>query len=551
MKRLFVSAAAAAALLSAAPALAQGAAPKIEPARLEQHIKILSDDSFEGRGPATPAEKKTIDYIAAELKKAGAAPAGPNGSWFQDVPLNRFQTKNVTMSLTAGGQTKPFAQGEQAVIQTKLPRDHISIKDAPLVFVGYGVSAPERNWDDFKGVDLKGKIMVVLVNDPDFENPASTTFGGPAMTYYGRWTYKFQEAARQGALGTLIVHETKPASYGWNTVKNSNANEQFDIVRKDPTKEHAPMAGWIQLAEAEALFKAAGLDFAAEKEKAKRPDFRPVELKGASFDAEFDVDHSTIVSHNVAGILKGTKRPDETVIYSGHWDHLGVGLPDANGDTIYNGAVDNATGIADILELARVFAAEPRTERSVLFLAVTAEEKGLLGSEYYANNPLVSNEKTVAVINLDAMGVFGPAKDVTVSGGGQVSLEDDIASYAQKEGRRLSPDPNPGAGHFYRSDHFPFAKAGVPSVSLGAGDDLVNGGAARGKQLGDEYTEKRYHQPDDEWLPEYDLTGQAQDIELVHRIGRDLANSSRWPDWKPNSEFKALRDKSAAARKGG
>jgi Zn-dependent M28 family amino/carboxypeptidase len=550
MTRFFASAAAVAVLVLSGAASAQQAASPVDPARLEQHIKVLSDDSFEGRGPATEGEKKSIAYIADQMKQIGLAPAGPNGSYFQDVPLNRFLTKNVVMSITEGGQTKAFTQGEQAVIQTKLPRDHISIKDAPLVFVGYGVKAPERNWDDFKGVDLKGKIMVVLVNDPDFENPASTTFGGPAMTYYGRWTYKYQEAAREGALGTLIIHETKPASYGWNTVKNSNANAQFDIVRKDPAKEHAPMAGWIQLDEAKALFASAGLDFDAEKEKAKRPDFKPVEIKGAKFNAEFDVDHSTITSHNVAGILKGTKRPDETVIYSAHWDHLGVGLPDASGDRIYNGAVDNATGVADVLELARAFKNAPPTDRSVLFLTVTAEEKGLLGSEYYANNPLVSNDKTAGVINLDAEGVFGPTRDVSVSGSGQVSLEDDIAAYAAKQGRTLSPDSNPGAGHFYRSDHFPFAKAGVPAVSFNSGDDLVQGGKARGKQLADEYTEKRYHQPADEWQESYDLTGQAQDLALVYALGRDLANSTRWPDWKPGSEFKALRDKSAAARKG-
>jgi Zn-dependent M28 family amino/carboxypeptidase len=548
MNRVLFSAAGAAALAIATFAAAQPATP-IDPARLAEHIKVLSDDSFEGRGPATEGEKKSIAYIADQMKKAGLAPAGPNGSYFQDVPLSRFQTRNVKMSLSEGGKVRPLVQGEQAVLQTKLPRDHVSIKNAPLVFVGYGVTAPERNWDDFKGVDLKGKIMVVLVNDPDFENPASTTFGGPAMTYYGRWTYKFQEAARQGALGTLIVHETKPASYGWNTVKNSNANEQFDIVRKDPTKEHAPMAGWIQLDEAKALFASAGLDFDAEKEKAKTAAFKPVQLKGATFSAEFDVDHNVITSHNVAGILKGTKRPDETVIYSGHWDHLGVGLPDAEGDRIYNGAVDNATGVADILELGRAFASAPRTERSVLFLTVTAEEKGLLGSEYYANNPLVSNDKTVAVINLDALGVLGPTKDVTISGGGQVSLEGDIATYAQKQGRVLSPDTNPGAGYFYRSDHFPFAKAGVPAVSLGSGEDLVDGGVTRGKALGEEYNDKRYHQPADEWSDDFDLTGQAQDVGLVYELGRDLANSTRWPDWKPDSEFKASRDRTAAARK--
>ncbi|MGZ8363094.1 MAG: M28 family metallopeptidase [Caulobacteraceae bacterium] len=547
MKTAFASAAAVA-LLSALPALAQTPERPIDPAKLAQHIKVLSDDSFEGRGPASAGEEKAVAYIVDQMKQIGLAPAGANGTYIQPVPLLRTQTKNVTMSVTTSAGTKAYVQGENAVLQTKLARDHTSIKNAPMVFVGYGVKAPERNWDDFKGVDLHGKIMVVLVNDPDFENPASKLFGGEAMTYYGRWTYKFQEAARQGAIGTLIIHETKPASYGWNTVKNSNANAQFDIVRDDPTKEHAPMAGWIQLDDAKAVFAAAGLDFAAEKERAKRPDFKPVDLK-ASFNAEFDVDHSVITSKNVAGVIKGTKRPDETVIYSAHWDHLGVGLPDVNGDTIYNGAVDNATGIADILELGRAFKAAGPTDRTVMFLAVTAEEKGLLGSEYYANHPLVSNAKTVGVINLDALGVSGPSRDVTLSGGGQVSLEDDIESYAKAEGRRLSPDPEPGAGHFYRSDHFPFAKAGVPAVSFGSGEDLVNGGTAAGQAASEDYTTKRYHQPDDEWSDSFDLTGQAQDVSMLFRLGRDLANSTRWPEWKPNSEFKAARDKTAAERK--
>jgi Zn-dependent M28 family amino/carboxypeptidase len=547
MKHLFTSVAALACVsMTAAPVFAQ--TNPIDPARLSQHIKVLSSDAFEGRGPATPGEDKAIHYIADQMKAAGLQPGGPNGSWFQDVPLNRFQVQNVTMSLTENGKARALRQGEEAVLQTKLPRDHISVKNAPLVFVGYGVHAPERNWDDFKGVDLKGKIMVVLVNDPDFENPASTLFGGPAMTYYGRWTYKFQEAARQGALGTLIVHETKPASYGWNTVKNSNANAQFDIVRDDPTKEHAPVAGWIQRDEAVALFKSAGLDFEAEKQKAKRADFRPVTLKGAGFSAEFDVDHSTITSHNVVGISKGKTRPDEYVGYSAHWDHLGVGLPDARGDKIYNGAVDNADGIADLLEMARTYGAAPKTDRSVIFLAVTAEEKGLLGSTYYATHPLYSPAKTAGFLNMDALSVAGPSRDISVSGGGQVSLEDDLAAAAKAEGRSFSPDPDPGAGHYYRSDHFPFAQVGIPAASFESGTDLVKGGRARGKAVSEEYTTCCYHQPADEWHADWDLSGQAQDVFLLYRVGRDLANSSRWPQWKPNSEFKAARDATASER---
>jgi Zn-dependent M28 family amino/carboxypeptidase len=552
MKPILVSAVAlTAALLVAGCKPHEATAPKspIDPARLSQHIKVLSSDDFQGRGPATEGETKAISYIADQMKAEGLEPAGDKGTWFQDVPLARFQVKNVRMSLTAGGKTEALTQGEQAVVQSKLPRDHLDVKNAPLVFVGYGVKAPERNWDDFKGVDLHGKIMVVLVNDPDFENPKSTLFGGPAMTYYGRWTYKYQEAARQGAIGTLIVHETKPASYGWNTVKNSNANAQFDIVRDDPAKEHAPFAGWIQRDVAVDLFKKSGLDFEQLKEKAKQADFHPVELKGASFSVAFDVDHSQIVSHNVAGMIKGAKRPNETLIYSAHWDHLGIGKPDARGDTIYNGAVDNATGIADLLELARVFKAGKQPDRSILFLAVTAEEKGLLGSTYYASNPLRPVASTVADINMDALSVAGPAKDITVSGSRQNDLEDSLKALAKSEGRYLSPDPEPGAGSYYRSDHFPFAQVGVPSVSFGSGEDLVKGGRKAGRAVSDHYTECCYHQPADEWHADWDLTGQAQDVGLLYRLGQDLANSDKWPKWYPDSEFRAERDKTAADRK--
>jgi Zn-dependent M28 family amino/carboxypeptidase len=548
MRVIHISAIALAAMIATGckPAAVQ---TPIDPAKLSEHIKVLSSDAFEGRGPATPGEDKAIHYIADQMKAEGLEPAGDNGTWFQDVPLARFQVKNVKMSLTAGGQTEALTQGDQAVIQSKLPRDHIDIKNAPLVFVGYGVKAPERHWDDFKGVDLHGKVMVVLVNDPDFENPKSTLFGGPAETYYGRWTYKYEEAARQGALGTLIVHETKPASYGWNTVKNSNANAQFDIVREDPTKEHAPFAGWIQRDETVALFKKSGLDFEALKEKAKQADFKPVELKGASFSTSFDVDHSQIVSHNVAGILKGAKRPNETLIYSAHWDHLGVGEPDKNGDRIFNGAVDNASGVAALLELGRVFKAGKQPDRSILFLAVTAEEKGLLGSTYYASHPLRPAATTVADLNMDALNVDGKAKDVGVSGGGQVSLEDDLKAAAKAEDRSMSPDPEPGAGHFYRSDHFPFAQVGVPAISFESGSDLVKGGKEAGKKAAEHYNECCYHQPADEWSASWDLSGEAQDVGLLYKLGSDLANSDKWPGWYPTSEFKAERDKTAAERK--
>jgi Zn-dependent M28 family amino/carboxypeptidase len=556
MKRLLLATA-----LIAAPMLAHAAdAPKIDPARLSAHIKVLSSDDFEGRGPSTAGETKSVDYIVGQMKAIGLEPAGDpkaDGSraWTQDVPLAKFDIKGpVAAQFTVGGKAVPLAQGEQIAIRAAMTNvDQVAIKDAPIVFVGYGVKAPERNWDDFKGLDLKGKMLVVLINDPDFETGPDTKnggdFGGKAMTYYGRWTYKFEEAARQGAAGVLIVHETAPASYGWATVKNSNTNTMFDIVRKDPAKSHPQLESWIQRDVAVELFKSAGLDFDALKKQAQSRDFKPVELKGATFSAHYAVDHAVIVSKNIAGRIKGTARPDETVIYSAHWDHLGVGQPDARGDRIYNGAIDNADGVAAILELARAFKSQPAPQRSILFLAVTAEERGLLGSEYYAANPLFPLSKTVGDLNIDALSAAGPAKDITTSGDGKVDLQDLLVAKAKAHGRYFTPDPSPQAGHFYRSDHFPFAKRGVPAISVGSGEDLVNGGKEAGQKAEEDYTANRYHQPADEWRADWDLSGQAQDIGLFYEIGADLANSTAWPQWQAGSEFKALRDQTKGDRK--
>ncbi|KRB50610.1 MAG: M28 family metallopeptidase [Pseudomonadota bacterium] len=534
----------------AAPALASD----IAPAKIAEHVKVLSSDAFEGRGPATEGEKKTVAYIIEQYKAAGLQPGGDltNGqrAWTQDVPLARFETTGpVAVSVNLGGQTQTWTQGEQvALLATQTGATRVTVKDAPIVFVGYGVTAPERNWDDFKGVDLKGKIALVLVNDPDFET-GKGDFGGKAMTYYGRWTYKFEEAARRGAIGFLVIHETAPASYGWATVKNSNTSAVFDIIRSKPTEAHAPLEGWIQRDKTVELFKAAGLDFETAKISAQSRDFKPVELKGATFSTDYAVDVQKIVSKNVAGIVPGAKRPDEVLIYSGHWDHLGVGLPDAKGDKIYNGAVDNADGIATLIEIGRAFAKGPKPDRSVLFLAVTAEEQGLLGSEYYSANPLYPLAKTVADINMDALAPTGPAKDFSSSGNSASTLQDEMIAAGKAKGRYYTPETHPEAGSFFRSDHFPFAKRGVPAISFESGRDLVDGGIAAGEAYAKAYNVDRYHQPADEYDPSWNLEGVAADGQLVLDLGRKLANTTSWPEWKAGSEFKLTRDATASQRK--
>ncbi len=540
------------AIALAATSVSAASIGSFSPYRLSEIDKTISADDYQGRGVNTPAETKTVNYIVDQFRSAGLQPGGDlvNGQrkWTQDVPLLQSElTGDPVVSVQTAAGTLNLTQGNEIAVRSpQNGQSQIRIANAPLVFVGYGVAAPERNWDDFKGQDVKGKVIVVLVNDPDFEG-GEGDFGGKAMTYYGRWTYKYEEAARRGAAGVMIVHETVPAAYGWNTVKNSNTNTQFDIVRQNPTGSHTPFETWIQRDVAAQLFKNAGLDFEAAKAAAKRRDFKPIDLK-ATVNATANANVSTITSHNVVGLLPGKKYPNETLIYSAHWDHLGVGRPDANGDNIYNGAVDNATGIAQLIEQGRRFALEPRPQRSVVFLAVTAEEKGLLGSEYYATHPLYPLATTVGVLNTDSMGVWGPAKNFSISGTAKLDLLDDLIAAGKAEGRYFTPDPHPETGGFYRSDHFSFAKQGVPALSFGSGRDLVNGGIARGDALAADYTAKRYHQPDDEFNPQWNFTGMAQDANLLHIVGEKLANSREWPNWSQDSEFRAARDKSAAER---
>ncbi|GAA3711819.1 M28 family metallopeptidase [Sphingomonas cynarae] len=544
LKRLILSSL----LISASAIAAPGPTPTFDVKRISRDIQILSSDAYEGRGPATAGEDKSIAYIAAQMQAAGLKPAGDKGGWYQDVPLLKSDIVGTpALSLSADGRTQALTQGSEIAVRAALTgQQAVAIANAPLVFVGYGVRAPERQWDDFKGVDLRGKIMVVLVNDPDFEG-GEGRFGGKLMTYYGRWTYKYEEAARQGAAGILIVHETAPASYGWATVKNSNTNTMFDIVRTDPKASHTPMEGWIQRDLAQQLFKASGLDFEAAKAAARRADFRPMPLN-STLDARYQVRSEVITSHNVAGVLPGAGHPAETVIYSAHWDHLGVGQPDATGDRIYNGALDNASGVAALLELGRAYATGPKPDRSILFLAVTAEEKGLLGSEYYAANPLRPLATTAGVINMDGPFAAARTTDFSISGAARLDLLTMLTDAAKLQGRRFTPDARPEAGSFYRSDHFPFAKRGVPAVSYDAGQDLAVGGTARGKELADAYVRDKYHQPADQYDPNWDTGSVQSDMSILYAVGRRLADQPLWPNWSSDSEFRALRDTTASQR---
>ena len=545
--RLFTAAAALLTALSLSAGVQAQTSP-FDAARLSEHIRILSADDYEGRGIATPAEDKVIAYLSEQYAAAGLQPGGDNGGWTQAVALNRFTASNIQAQVRVGDWSQPLTQGEQIVISSRRPgEDHVMLMDAPLVFVGYGIHAPERDWDDFKGQDMAGKILVVLVNDADFEEPALDTFGGKAMTYYGRWTYKYEEAARQGAAGVIIVHETDPASYGWTTVRNSWSGANFDIVRAD-ANERVPMESWMQRDVAVDLFQRAGLDFEALKRSARSRDFQPVTLTGAAMDVMFDVASTQIETHNVIARLPGRTRPDETFLYTGHWDHIGIGTPDANGDAIFNGAVDNASGTAGLLELARVFGAGPAPERSVVFISFTAEESGLLGSEYYAANPIYPLATTVGGINMDSANVYGRVNAMGVVGYGQSDFDDRLLPLVEAQGRVIQPDENPASGSYFRSDHFPLAKRGVPMAYADSAGDFIDAPVADRAAARDAYTANRYHQADDEWSADWDYSGQIQDLDIYLALGRSLVDGADWPQWKAGSEFAAVRARSASER---
>ncbi|WP_343346234.1 M28 family peptidase [Sphingomicrobium sp. XHP0239] len=520
--------------------------------RISHHVRTLSDDWFEGRAPGTPGEEKTVAYLSGAMAAAGLQPGGDvradgTRAWTQDVVLFRSNmVDDPVLMLNMAGESIPMIQNKDLAVRAPVNgMAQVQIDDAPLVFVGYGTHAPERDWSDFKDVDLTGKIMVALVNDPDFEG-GEGDFGGDAMTYYGRWTYKFEEAARRGAAGVLVIHETEPASYPWGVISVNN-DQTRDIVRQDPGAYHTGLQGWMHLDVAKRLFEAAGTTYADAKKAAQRKNFTPMELD-ATLDATILAQLDEFSAKNVVGMVPGDERADEYVLFTAHHDHLGVGEPDEDGDSIYNGALDNATGTAMLLEMGRAFVETGGTDRSLVFLAVAAEEGGLLGSRYYAANPLYPLARTAGVLNTDSPGVFGPAGDFSIAGTARLGLLDLMIEEGSKQERSFTPDPNPASGGFYRSDHFPFAQAGVPAVSFKSGVELMEGGAERSREIAEAYTANHYHQQSDEWSADWNFDGIVRDAELLYAVASRLGNEDIWPNWSQDSEFRALRDESASER---
>ncbi|MCX9146926.1 M28 family metallopeptidase [Erythrobacter sp. WG] len=520
----------------------------ISEATMKDVTRTLASDAFEGRAPGSAGEEKTIAFLTERLKAAGLQP-GNNGSWVQEVPLVEITGKDfapLTVTGAKAGGSLSFAYGKDWVGATYREQARTTLKDSELVFVGYGINAPEKGWNDYAGLDVKGKTVVILVNDPDWQTAGTEgPFGGKAMTYYGRWTYKYEEAARQGAAGALIVHQTEPAAYGWNVVESSWSGPQAYAQRGPNAAPLTEMNGWVTQDAARAILKAAGQDLDALTRQAQAKGFKGVPL-GLKLSTSFASDVRSFKSHNVIGILPGREKPDEKVLHTAHWDHLGRCTPAPDGDDICNGAIDNATGTAALVALAEANVKAGAPRRSLVFLAVTAEESGLLGASYYAQNPVFPLSQTVGGVNMDALRMAGPAKDVTVVGLGKSQLDRFLEAALKVDGRTITPDAKPEAGYYYRSDHFALAKLGVPMLYVDGGQDLVSGGRAAGEAIAKDYTDKRYHGPKDEFDDSWDWSGVMADLQLYYRLGRMMAMSASWPNWVDGDEFRAIRDESCA-----
>jgi Zn-dependent M28 family amino/carboxypeptidase len=545
--RTLVAPAAAALLLAACATSRDRAAetpgPALSLATLTTVTQILSSDDYEGRAPTTKGEDKAVAYIAQRFRQAGLQP-GNHGSWYQDVPMVEIGSTPSPLTISGGAQPLSFAWRTDFVANTYQVTPKVELKESEMVFVGYGINAPEKGWNDYAGVDVHGKTVVILVNDPDWQDPdLDGPFNGRAMTYYGRWTYKYEEAARQGAAGALIVHDTEPASYGWNVVQSSWTGPQYNLDEPGGHMDQSKVIGWLTNPAAQRLFAASGQDLAALSAAAKRPGFKAVPLRTrASVTLTNEIRRQA--SRNVIGVLPGAKRPNEYVIYTAHWDHLGRCDADSTGDDICNGAVDNASGVAGLIALAEAHAKRGNAQRSIVFVAVTGEESGLLGSKYYAEHPIYPVERTAGGINMDSLSLAGDARDMVEIGGGKSQLSAYLQRAANAERLALKKEPSPQAGYYYRSDHFSLAKVGVPMLYPKLGEDLVNGGAAAGAAAAADYRAHRYHQPSDEYDPAWNWSGALHELRVFYHIGRALADSADWPNWDPGDEFRAVRDQS-------
>lgn len=595
MKRvLLISALAALVACDADLGADEGGVDAIDGVDMIRHVGVLAADEMRGRAPGSAGEDKTVEYLVEQFSAAGMQP-GNGDSWTQDVPLVRI-TASPSMAMrihpttaqrTAefqqtgaapaadngekaqsqanaqgqeqaatkaeadeqGEQQQPgyqFEYGDEMVAFTRRLQQQVNVDNSELVFAGYGIVAPEYNWNDYEGLDVEGKTVVVLVNDPGFATQDPELFNGNAMTYYGRWSYKYEEAARQGATGAIIVHETDAAGYPWEVVTGSWSGEQFDLAG-DSGEYRLPMRAWITHEAAQRLFKESGMDYAALKERALQPEFQAQPL-GQAVSITIMNQIEEITSKNVIAALPGDSRAEETIIYTAHWDHLGVD-DSRTDDPVFNGAVDNATGVAGLLELAEAFGTlEDRPERTVVFLAVTAEESGLLGSKWYAENPVYPLGETVAVINIDSMNVYGPTSDVVVVGHGNSELEEYLARAAEEQGREIVPEEHPERGYYYRSDHFNFAKMGVPALYAESGSSYIGENAEEAAERSAAYTADHYHKPSDEYGDWWNLEGAVQDLHLYYNVGKELADSDVFPNWFEGNEFRAVREESAALR---
>ncbi len=536
-------------ILSGSQARAQtdNAPSRISAQEIDAHLRFLASDLLEGRAPATRGGRITEEYIATELQAFGVKPGVGDSSYFQRVPIDVVKADPATIRVVASGKANANLRFTDDVVVWPGSATDASNARGELVFVGYGAVAPEYKWDDFKNTDVRGKILLVLVNDPPAPASEPNLFGGKAMTYYGRWTYKYEEAERRGAAGMLIVHTTGPAGYPWHVVVNSNSTEHRLLLRDPKAPPPIGVRGWITDSAATALLAQAGLNMAQLRKQAESRDFRPVST-GIIIDASMKNSLQHMSANNVIGVVRGIdpKVRDEYVAYSAHWDHFGIG-PVVNGDSIYNGAVDNASGVATVLAIAHAAAEGIKPRRSQLFIFVTAEESGLLGSAYFGEHPTVPASKIIAALNMDVVNVLGRVRDLNVMGDNKSSLGPTLAQMVRAQGIRLSPDAHPEAGHFYRSDHFSFAKVGIPAISIGPGVDYVGKPAGWGQKQAEDWTEHNYHQPSDEYRSDWDLTGAAQLGEIVYRLGVALGNAERVPTWNADAEFKAMRD---ASRKG-